>query len=78
MGLGGSVWAHIEGIGRYTVDLGFYIGKGEWKWFVCRDMGLDIGWDFGGKENAKKRRKHMASGMECRGPKMLVRHVGVF
>ena len=41
-------------------------------------MGLDIWWDFGGIENVKKRQTNMASGMEWRGSKMLVRHVGVF
>ena len=45
MGLGGSVWVHIEGIGRYTVDLGFYMGKGDMEWLIGMDMGLDFGWD---------------------------------
>ena len=45
MGLGGSVWVHIEGIGRYTVDLGFYIGKRDMECFIGRDMGLDFGWE---------------------------------
>ena len=75
MGLGGSVWVHIEGIGRYTVDLGFYIAKIAMEWFVWGDMGLDIGWD---RKCQKERQKNMASGMEWQGSKMLVRHVGVF
>ena len=36
-------------------------------------------WIWVGIENVEtKHKKYMASGMECRGSKMLVRHVGVF
>ena len=54
MGLGGSVWVHIEGIQRWTVDLD--IDNPKYEEYI-EDMSLEMGsrfWDGSDKYKVQK------------------------
>ena len=75
MGLGGSVWVHIEGIRRCTVDLD--IDNPKYKKRV-EDVSLKMGsglWKGLEKYKVQKLSKtYMSSGYQPRVPKSLVGH----
>ena len=76
MALGGSVWVHIEGIRRCTVDLEVdNLKYGEYILNMCLEM-ASIFREYLPK--SKNGRKNMISGYGTRVPKSLVRPVGVF
>ena len=78
MGQGGSVWVHIEGIRRWTVDLD--IDNPKYEEYI-KDMWSKMGsrfWE--GLENIKSKndRKHLGLGYGTQVPKSFVRPMGVF
>ena len=78
MGLGGSVWVHIQGIRRWIVDL--EVDNPKYKEYM-EDSSLkmvSIFWEDSGTYKVKQSRTHVGSGYGTRVPKSLVRPIGVF
>ena len=78
MGLGGSVWVHIEGIRRATVDLEVDNPKYE---EYMEHLSLKMAsrfWEDSEKYKVQKRSTRLGSGYGARVPKSLVRPIGIF
>ena len=78
MGLGGSVWVHIEGIRRYTVDLECDNPKYE---EYMEDLSLKMGsrfWEDSENYKVQQGRKDVGSGYGTWVRTSLLRTIGIF